>query len=90
VEETAMDEQERGPASQQGDGQPENIEELESATRTDEVRERGRGASPNTDRTATEMEGAMGGTSDAGTAADDAAEAAAMRRGLEDDSEERE
>jgi hypothetical protein len=34
---------------------------------------------------APEMEGAMGGTSDAGTAADDAAEAAELDRGLEDD-----
>jgi hypothetical protein len=32
-----------------------------------------------------EMESAMGGTSDAGTAADDAAEAAAFKRGLPDD-----
>ena len=32
-----------------------------------------------------EIEGSMGGTSDAGTAADDAAEAAAFHRGLPDD-----
>jgi hypothetical protein len=67
-----------GRAEQQGDGQPENEREL---------REHSAGASGARADSADDArpEGGVGGTSDAGTAGDDAAESAALRRGLSDD-----
>ncbi len=59
------------PAEQQGDGQPENLRELQDRS----------GGAAQSDR----AEGGMGGTSDAGSAADAAAEDAAFDRGLPDD-----
>lgn len=59
------------PAEQQGDGQPENARELQDAS----------SGSAQTDQ----MESGMGGTSDAGTAADSATEDALFDRGLPDD-----
>ena len=76
-----MAEQERGWAEQQGDGQPENEQELADRSGGSAMDVRGEGREDD----ATLPESGMGGTSDAGTAADDAAEAAAYRRGLPDD-----
>ncbi len=59
------------PAEQQGDGQPENLRELQDRS----------GGAAQADR----VESGMGGTSDAGSAADAAAEDAAFDRGLPDD-----
>lgn len=59
------------PAEQQGDGQPENLRELQDPS----------GGAARTD----EPESGMGGTSDAGTAADAALEDALFDRGLPDD-----
>lgn len=59
------------PAEQQGDGQPENARELQDPS----------SVAAQADR----VESGMGGTSDAGSAADSAAEDAAFDRGLPDD-----
>jgi len=69
----------RPRAEQQGDGQPENLRELEDSSGGAARRARNEadgGELP---------EGGMGGTSDAGSAADDAAEAAAYGRGTSHD-----
>jgi hypothetical protein len=69
-------------AEQQGDGQPENERELEDRGSGAAMSARGGAAgSPAPEP----PESGMGGTSDAGTAADDAAEAAAYNRGLPND-----
>jgi hypothetical protein len=72
-----MAERDRGGAEQQGDGQPENIQELQDSSGGAAMSRRGRDAEL--------PDSGMGGTSDAGSAADDAAEAAAQRRGPPDD-----
>lgn len=58
-------------AEQQGDGQPENVRELQDPS----------GGAARADR----IESGMGGTSDAGSAADAATEDALFDRGLPDD-----
>lgn len=70
---------------QQGDGQPENLEELEDSGGGTAIPELERTSRRAREQPDTPPESAMGGTSDAGTAADDAAEAAALRRGLPND-----
>ena len=80
-------------AEQQGDGQPENQRELDDLSSGAALSRRpragaGDGAGEGTGdgvRDDTRRDGGKGGTSDAGTAADDAARAAAHRRGLSDD-----
>ena len=76
-----MADREHSRAEQQGDGQPENIRELEDASGGGAMGDQGRGRYSDAEL----PESGMGGTSDAGTAADDAAEAAALGRGLPDD-----
>lgn len=69
---------ERDPrAEQQGDGQPENVRELQDTS----------GGAARAARAARDERGTagMGGTSDAGSAADEATEDALFDRGLPDD-----
>jgi hypothetical protein len=81
AEDATMADERRERAIQQADGQPENTEDLQGASDAGPASQGGREGR----RDANLPESAMGGTSDAGTAADDAAEAATLRRGLPDD-----
>jgi hypothetical protein len=76
-----MADQERGRTSRRTDKQAEGIEDLRSTSDIESIGERAHGGYGS----AGQPESAMGGTSDAGTAGDDAAESAALRRGLPDD-----
>jgi len=74
-------------AEQQGDGQPENQRELDDPSSGAALSRRPRAGGDAGDRVRDDArrDGGKGGTSDAGPAADDAARAAAYRRGLSDD-----
>ena len=80
-----MADQERGRTSRRPDRQGEGSDDLLSTSDTESIGERAHGGHGSEGQ----PESGMGGTSDAGTAADDAAEAAALHRGLPDDRTER-
>src|SRR5919202_6576610 len=85
LEETSMADKKRGRTSRRADRQAEGAEDLLSTSDIESVGERAHGGYGSEGQ----PESGMGGTSDAGTAADDAAEAAALNRGLPDDRTQR-
>jgi hypothetical protein len=85
LEETSMADKKRGRTSRRADRQAEGAEDLLSTSDIESVGERAHGGYGSEGQ----PESGMGGTSDAGTAADDAAEAAALHRGLPDDRTQR-
>src|SRR5918911_1526597 len=76
-----MAEKKRGRTSRRAESRDEGAEDLLSTSDIESVGERAHGGYGSEGQ----PESGMGGTSDAGTAADDAAEAAALHRGLPDD-----
>src|ERR671933_393511 len=78
LEETSMADKKRGRTSRRADRQAEGAEDLLSTSDTESIGGRAHGGYGSEGQ----PESGMGGTSDAGTAADDAAEAAALHRGL--------
>jgi hypothetical protein len=84
-EETSMADHKRPRTSRRTDQQAEGSEDLLSTSDIESMGERAHGGYGSEGQ----PESGMGGTSDAGTAADDAAEAAALHRGLADDRTQR-
>jgi hypothetical protein len=81
LEETTMANKKRGRRARRTAKQAEAVGDQLSTSDIESVGERAHGGYGSEGQ----LESAMGGTSDAGTAADDAAEAAALNRGLPDD-----
>ena len=85
LEETSMADQKPRRTSRRTGKQAEGSEDLLSTSDIESMGERAHGGYGSEGQ----PESGMGGTSDAGTAADDAAEAAALHRGLPDDRTQR-